>query len=193
MTKPTLTTTVISDLAWEQLTNMDAPANSPIASTVAGVAPVQSWEETDQILPDIGQVDNELLAAAGLSNTILISVKTEEVLKTITVSIGDNGNWFVGGVDTGVAAQGTNEASIARPTGVYGAASVFHIGNTLTIGAGLMYCVKEGQNFFTMQTTAELNISIDASTTFVTIDRTGTVRTLAQVSTSGLSQSPKLW
>lgn len=177
MTKPTLTTTVISDLAWEQLTNMDAPANSPIASTVAGVAPVQSWEETDQVLPDIGQVDNELLAAAGLSNTILISVKTEEVLKTITVSIGDNGNWFVGGVDTGVAAQGTNEASIARPTGVYGAASVFHIGNTLTIGAGLMYCVKEGQNFFTMQTTAELNISVDASTTFVTIDRTGTVRT----------------
>lgn len=176
MTKPTLTTTVISDLAWEQLTNMDAPANSPIASTVAGVAPVQSWEETDQVLPDIGQVDNELLAAAGLSNTILISVKTEEVLKTITVSIGDNGNWFVGGVDTGVAAQGTNEASIARPTGVYGAASVFHAGNTLTIGAGLMYCVKEGQNFFTMQTTAELNISIDASTTFVTIDRTGTVR-----------------
>lgn len=177
MTKPTLTTTVISDLAWEQLTNMDAPTNSPIASTVAGVAPVQSWEETDQVLPDIGQVDNELLAAAGLSNTILISVKTEEVLKTITVSIGDNGNWFVGGVDTGVAAQGTNEASIARPTGVYGAASVFHVGNTLTIGAGLMYCVKEGQNFFTMQTTAELNISIDASTTFVTIDRTGTVRT----------------
>lgn len=177
MTKPTLTTTVISDLAWEQLTNMDAPANSPIASTVAGVAPVQSWEETDQVLPDIGQVDNELLAAAGLSNTILISVKTEEVLKTITVSIGDNGNWFVGGVDTGVAAQGTNEASIARPTGVYGAASVFHVGNTLTIGAGLMYCVKEGQNFFTMQTTAELNISADASTTFVTIDRTGTVRT----------------
>ena len=177
MTKPTLTTTVISDLAWEQLTNMDAPANSPIASTVAGVAPVQSWEETDQVLPDIGQVDNELLAAAGLSNTILISVKTEEVLKTITVSIGDNGNWFVGGVDTGVAAQGTNEASIARPTGVYGAASVFHVGNTLTIGAGLMYCVKEGQNFFTMQTSAELNISIDASTTFVTIDRTGTVRT----------------
>lgn len=177
MTKPTLTTTVISDLAWEQLTNMDAPANSPIASTVAGVAPVQSWEETDQVLPDIGQVDNELLAAAGLSNTILISVKTEEVLKTITVSIGDNGNWFVGGEDTGVAAQGTNEASIARPTGVYGAASVFHVGNTLTIGAGLMYCVKEGQNFFTMQTTAELNISVDASTTFVTIDRTGTVRT----------------
>ena len=177
MTKPTLTTTVISDLAWEQLTNMDAPANSPIASTVAGVAPVQSWEETDQVLPDIGQVDNELLAAAGLSNTILISVKTEEVLKTITVSIGDNGNWFVGGEDTGVAAQGINEASIARPTGVYGAASVFHVGNTLTIGAGLMYCVKEGQNFFTMQTTAELNISVDASTTFVTIDRTGTVRT----------------
>lgn len=177
MTKPALTTTVISDLAWEQLTNMDAPANSPIASTVAGVAPVQSWEETDQVLPDIGQVDNELLAAAGLSNTILISVKTEEVLKTITVSIGDNGNWFVGGVDTGVAAQGTNEASIARPTGVYGAASVFHVGNTLTIGTGLMYCVKEGQNFFTMQTTAELNISVDASTTFVTIDRTGTVRT----------------
>ena len=177
MTKPTLTTTVISDLAWEQLTNTDAPTNSPIASTVAGVAPVQSWEETDQVLPDIGQVDNELLAAAGLSNTILISVKTEEVLKTITVSIGDNGNWFVGGVDTGVAAQGTNEASIARPTGVYGAASVFHVGNTLTIGAGLMYCVKEGQNFFTMQTTAELNISVDASTTFVTIDRTGTVRT----------------
>ena len=177
MTKPTLTTTVISDLAWEQLTNMDAPTNSPIASTVAGVAPVQSWEETDQVLPDIGQVDNELLAAAGLSNTILISVKTEEVLKTITVSIGDNGNWFVGGVDTGVAAKGTNEASIARPTGVYGAASVFHAGTTLTIGAGLMYCVKEGQNFFTMQTTAELNISVDASTTFVTIDRTGTVRT----------------
>lgn len=177
MTKPILTTTVISDLAWEQLTNMDAPANSPIASTVAGVAPVQSWEETDQVLPDIGQVDNELLAAAGLSNTILISVKTEEVLKTITVSIGDNGNWFVGGVDTGVAAQGTNEASIARPTGVYGAASVFHVGNTITIGAGLMYCVKEGKNFFTMQTTAELNISVDASTTFVTIDRTGTVRT----------------
>lgn len=177
MTKPTLTTTVISDLAWEQLTNMDAPANSPIASTVAGVAPVQSWEETDQVLPDIGQVDNELLAAAGLSNTILISVKTEEVLKTITVSIGANGNWFVGGEDTGVAAKGTDEATIARPTGVYGVASVFHVGNTLTIGAGLMYCVKEGQNFFTMQTTAELNISVDASTTFVTIDRTGTVRT----------------
>jgi len=177
MTKPTLTTTVISDLAWEQLTNMDAPANSPIASTVAGVAPVQSWEETDQVLPDIGQVDNELLAAAGLSNTILISVKTEEVLKTITVSIGANGNWFVGGVDTGVPAKGTDEATIARPTGVYGVASVFHVGNTLTIGAGLMYCVKEGSNFYTMQTTAELNISIDASTTFVTIDRTGTVRT----------------
>lgn len=177
MTKPTLTTTVISDLAWEQLTNMDAPANSPIASTVAGVAPVQSWEETDQVLPNIGQVDNELLAAAGLSNTILISVKTEEVLKTITVSIGANGNWFVGGEDTGVAAKGTDEATIARPTGVYGVASVFHVGNTLTIGAGLMYCVKEGQNFFTMQTTAELNISVDASTTFITIDRTGTVRT----------------
>lgn len=177
MTKPTLTTTVISDLAWQQLTDMDAPANSPIASTVAGVAPVQSWEETDQVLPDIGQVDNELLAAAGLSNTILISVKTEEVLKTITVSIGANGNWFVGGVDTGVPAKGTDEASIARPTGVYGAASVFHTGTTLTIGAGLMYCVKEGANFFTMQTAAELNISVDASTTFVTIDRTGTVRT----------------
>ena len=177
MTKPTLTTTVISDLAWEQLTNMDAPANSPIASTVAGVAPVQSWEETDQVLPDIGQVDNELLAAAGLSNTILISVKTEEVLKTITVSIGANGNWFVGGVDTGVPAKGTDEATIARPTGVYGAASVFHVGNTITIGAGLMYCVKEGSNFYTMQTAAELNISVDASTTFVTIDRTGTVRT----------------
>lgn len=177
MTKPTLTTTVISDLAWEQLTNMDAPANSPIASTVAGVAPVQSWEETDQVLPDIGQVDNELLAAAGLSNTILISVKTEEVLKTITVSIGANGNWFVGGEDTGVPAKGTDEAAIARPTGVYGVASVFHVGNTLTIGAGLMYCVKEGSNFYTMQTTAELNISVDASTTFVTIDRTGTVRT----------------
>lgn len=177
MTKPTLTTTVISDLAWEQLTNMDAPANSPVASTVAGVAPVQSWEETDQILPDIGQVDNELLAAAGLSNTILISVKTEEVLKTITVSIGDNGNWFVGGEDTGVPAKGTDEATIARPTGVYGVASVFHVGNTLTIGAGLLYCVKEGQNFFTMQTTAELNILVDSSTTFITIDRTGTVRT----------------
>lgn len=177
MTKPTLTTTVISDLAWEQLTNMDAPANSPIASTVAGVAPVQSWEETDQVLPDIGQVDNELLAAAGLSNTILISVKTEEVLKTITVSIGANGNWFVGGEDTGVAAKGTDEATIARPTGVYGVASVFHVGNTITIGAGLMYCVKEGSNFYTMQTAAELNISVDASTTFVTIDRTGTVRT----------------
>ena len=177
MTKPTLTTTVISDLAWEQLTNMDAPANSPIASTVAGVAPVQSWEETDQVLPDIGQVDNELLAAAGLSNTILISVKTEEVLKTITVSIGANGNWFVGGVDTGIAAKGTDEEAIARPSGVYGVSSVFHAGNTLTIGAGLTYCVKEGPRYYTLQTTSELSLEVNASTTFVTIDRFGTVRT----------------
>ena len=177
MTKPTLNTTVISDLAWEQLTNMDAPANSPVASTVAGVAPVQSWEETDQVLPDIGQVDNELLAAAGLSNTILISVKTEEVLKTITVSIGANGNWFVGGEDTGVPAKGTDEVSIARPSGVYGTASVFHTGGNLIIGAGLMYCVKEGKNFYTLQTTSELSLPVDSSTTFITIDRFGTVRT----------------
>lgn len=177
MNKIGLTTTVVSDLAWEQLVQIDVPANSPVAATVAGVAPVQSWEETDQVLPDIGDVDNKLLGAAGLSNTILISTTTKEVLETITVSIGANGNWYVGITDTGVAAKGTDEKTIARPTGVYGSAVVYQQGGNLHIGAGMAYCTKEGPSYYTMVTSAELVIPVSNSTTFVTIDRFGTVRT----------------
>lgn len=177
MNKIGLTTTVVSDLAWEQLVQIDNPPNTPVAATVAGVAPVQSWEETDQVLPDIGDVDNKLLGAAGLSNTILISTTTKAVLETITVSIGANGNWYVGIQDTGIAAKGTDEKTIARPTGVYGSAVVYRQGNDLHIGGGLTFCTKEGPSYYTMTTTAELVIPVTNTTTFVTIDRFGTTRT----------------
>ncbi|UNI71193.1 hypothetical protein P5_0016 [Aeromonas phage P5] len=178
-----LTTTVVSDLAWQQLVQIDAPANSPVASTVAGVAPVQSWDETDQVLPDIGDVDAKLLGAAGLSNTILISTTTKDVLETITVSIGANGNWYVGTTDTGVPAKGTNEQAIARPTGVYGSAVVYQQSGELHIGAGLAFCTKEGPSYYTMTTTAEIVVHIASDTTFVTIDRHGVTR----VYNSGIS------
>lgn len=177
MNKIGLTTTVVSDLAWEQLVQIDNPPNTPVAATVAGVAPVQSWEETDQVLPDIGDVDNKLLGAAGLSNTILISTTTKEVLETITVSIGANGNWYVGIQDTGIAAKGTDEKTIARPTGVYGSAVVYRQGNDLHIGGGLAFSTKEGPSYYTMTTTSELVIPVTNTTTFVTIDRFGTTRT----------------
>ena len=166
----------VDDLVWDQLVQMDAPLGSPVSSTVAGVAPVQTWEYTEQVLPDIGDVDNKILAAAGMSNTILISTTAKEVLESITVSIGENGNWFVGNEDTGVAAAGTSPGVIARPTGMYRASLITQVGNLLTIAAGAQFVTSSGGAYHQFATTADVVVTLDMDTTLLTIDRDGIIR-----------------
>lgn len=171
-----LSLVTVDDVVWDQLVQMDAPLGSPVSSTVAGVAPVQTWEYTEQVLPDIGDVDAKLLAAAGLSNTILISTTTAEVLETITVSIGENGNWFVGNTDTGVVASGTSPNTIARPTGMYRASLITQAGNLLTIAAGAQFVTSAGGQYLQFSTTADTVITLNTETTLLTIDSDGVIR-----------------
>ena len=171
-----LSLVTVDDVVWDQLVHMDAPLGSPVSITVAGVAPVQTWEYTEQVLPDIGDVDAKLLAAAGLSNTILISTTTAEVLETITVSIGENGNWFVGNTDTGVVASGTSPNTIARPTGMYRASLITQAGNLLTIAAGAQFVTSAGGQYLQFSTTADTVITLNTETTLLTIDSDGVIR-----------------
>lgn len=171
-----LTTTVVDSNAWDQLLQIDAPSNSPVSTTVGGVAPVQSWDETQQVLPNIGDVDNKILGAAGMSNTILISTTTAEILRTITVSIGANGNWYVGNQDTGVAATGTNPQHIPRPTGLYTGAAVEQLGAQITFKAGGQYCTKDGSEYKSFTMMADTSITILTDTVLLTIDSSGVIR-----------------
>lgn len=171
-----LTTTVIDAVAWDQLLQMDAPSNSPVSTTVGGVAPVQSWDETQQVLPNIGDVDNKILGAAGMSNTILISTTTAEILRTITVSIGANGNWYIGNQDTGVAATGTNPQHIPRPTGLYTGAAVEQAGSLITFKAGGQFCTKDGTEYKSFTMMADTSITILNDTVLLTIDSSGVIR-----------------
>ncbi len=170
------TTTVVDANAWDQLMQMDAPANSPVSTTVAGVAPIQTWSEMEQVLPDIGDVDNKILAAAGFSNTILISTTTAEVLETITVSIGENGNWFVGTEDTGVPAVGTDATTMPKASGLYTAAALTQAGTQVTLVAGTEYCVKVGASYGSFVVLADTLITLSADTMILTIDNAGAIR-----------------
>ena len=173
----------ISDEAMDQLKAMDAPAQSPISTTFAGVAPIQTWMELGQVLPDIGDVDKKILASVGNTNTILMSTTTKDILATITVSIGTNGNWEVGGVDTGIPATGTAPERVPRPVGLYNAVVLGSDNGALVLPAGLTYTVVDGTDYYTLSTTAEIRVPIDESASIITIDRSGSLR-VYPVSTS---------
>lgn len=173
----------ISDEAMDQLKAMDAPAQSPISTTLAGVAPIQTWMELGQVLPDIGDVDKKILASVGNTNTILMSTTTKDVLATITVSIGTNGHWEVGGVDTGIPATGTSPERVPRPAGLYNAVVLGSANGALVLPAGITYTVADGADYYTLSTTAEIQIPVDTSASIITIDRAGSLR-VYPVSTS---------
>lgn len=173
----------ISDEAMDQLKAMDAPAQSPISTTLAGVAPIQTWMELGQVLPDIGDVDKKILASVGNTNTILMSTTTKDVLATITVSIGTNGHWEVGGVDTGIPATGTSPERVPRPVGLYNAVVLGSANGALVLPAGITYTVADGADYYTLSTTAEIQIPVDLSASLITIDRAGSLR-VYPVSTS---------
>lgn len=173
----------ISDEAMDQLRAMDAPAQSPISTTLAGVAPIQTWMELGQVLPDIGDVDKKILASVGNTNTILMSTTTKDVLATITVSIGTNGHWEVGGVDTGIPATGTSPERVPRPVGLYNAVVLGSANGALVLPAGITYTVADGADYYTLSTTAEIQIPVDSSASIITIDRAGSLR-VYPVSTS---------
>ena len=173
----------ISDEAMDQLKAMDAPAQSPISTTLAGVAPIQTWMELGQILPDIGDVDKKILASVGNTNTILMSTTTKDVLATITVSIGTSGHWEVGGVDTGILATGTSPERVPRPVGLYNAVVLGSANGALILPAGITYTVADGTDYYTLSTTADIQIPLDDSASIITIDLAGSLR-VYPVSTS---------
>ena len=173
----------ISDEAMDQLKAMDAPAQSPISTTLVGVAPIQTWMELGQVLPDIGDVDKKILASVGNTNTILMSTTAKDVLATITVSIGTNGHWEVGGVDTGILATGTSPERVPRPVGLYNAVVLGSANGALVLPAGITYTVVDGADYYTISTTAEIQIPVDSSASIITIDRAGSLR-VYPVSTS---------
>lgn len=166
----------VTDEAMDQLRAMDAPAQSPISTTLAGVAPIQTWMELGQILPDIGDVDKKILASVGNTNTILVSTTTKDILATITVSIGTNGHWEVGGVDTGIPATGTSPERVPRPVGLYNAVVLGSANGALVLPAGVTYTVADGTDYYTLSTTSEIHIPVDESASIITIDRSGTLR-----------------
>lgn len=145
MTNPITPKTLVAldEEAWNELAELGAPVADPTQNTAVGIAPIQSWSETDPILPDLGNVDNKILGAAGLSNTILVSTETKEILAAITVNVGANGNWYVGPTDTGIKAEGTDPLKLLRPPGTYimGTQSWDNSTRMLTISAGTGYCV----------------------------------------------------
>ena len=173
----------ISDEAMDQLKAMDAPAQSPISTTLAGVAPIQTWMELGQVLPDIGDVDKKILASVGNTNTILMSTTTKDVLATITVSIGTSGHWEVGGVDTGILATGTSPERVPRPVGLYNAVVLGSANGALILPAGITYTVADGTDYYTLSTTADIQIPLDDSASIITIDLAGSLR-VYPVSTS---------
>ena len=166
----------ISDEAMDQLKAMDAPAQSPISTTLAGVAPIQTWMELGQVLPDIGDVDKKILASVGNTNTILMSTTAKDVLATITVSIGTSGHWEVGGVDTGIPATGTSPERVPRPVGLYNAVVLGSANGALILPAGITYTVADGTDYYTLSTTADIQIPVDGSASIITIDRSGSLR-----------------
>lgn len=176
MSDPIKTTQILSPEAWGQITEMDKPLGSPIFQTTVGLNPIQSWSMTDQVLPDIGDVDNKILAAVGATNTILISTTTAEVLKTITVSIGANGNWYVGNADTGVAAKGTDPEKFARPNGVYKSVTPTVSGNQVTIPAGFEFSVRSSDGYAVGVTNQPITFEVAESVGFMTLDADGIAR-----------------
>lgn len=168
---------VLESNSWDQLMQMDLPASSPIETTTVAVAPVQSWRETEQVLPDIGDVDYKIIAAAGNTNTILVSAPTAEVLKSITVSIGTNGHWYIGNTDTGVAAKGTEIEAVARPTGVYKGVTIARVGDEITIAAGLEYSVLTAEGYKNLVTSAPIKFTTSLDAVAVTLDGSGVLHT----------------
>ena len=163
----------------DEIVQLAAPDATPQAQMIDSVGPVQTWSNNGIILPDIGDVDAKLLALGGLSNTIVVSTTTAELLATITVNIGANGNWFVGDVDTGVPASGTDPEKIMRMVGSYEQAPMSFDLPTLmySITAGGQYVVYDGltSGYVQFTVTALIQATIAVDTSIITIDSMGTL------------------
>lgn len=172
----------------DQLANLAAPQNDPIADTLQGTAPVQAWDTVLPNLPDVGQVDNEIIAAGGKSNTILMSVSDKEMLKTLMVSIGENGNWYIGAEDTGVTAEGTDPTAVIRPTGTYVAPAYTFDENTreLVVGSGGVYVVTDGltNRVYQFITTTTNSMAVPTDSVAVGINYLGELTSVNSASTA---------
>lgn len=179
MSNPPKKLDVLSDEGMQQVLNLAAPAADPTQTTLQGMAPIQMWEAADPILPDVGDVDNKILGTGGRTNTILISTTTAEVLRAITVSIGADGYWYIGGTNTTVKAAGTNLEKVLRPSGMYVRPALeFDSGtNKLTIHAGGAYNVMDTTTLLFKQFTnqAESEVDIAVNTRVVGVDATGNI------------------
>lgn len=181
---------VLDDAGINDITQLSMPLADPTQTTLQGMAPIQMWNPTDPIMPDVGDVDAKILAAGGKSNTILVSTTTADVLATITVSIGPNGNWWVGATDTGVAAQGTDLTKVLRPTGLYVRPPLIFDKNTmrLTIGAGGAFCILDptGTNVAQFTSTHETVVTVNPTTKVVGIDVNGNVQQITDTTDPNL-------
>ena len=160
-----------------EIVSLAAPEADPQQFAMDATGPIQTWTNEHVILPNIGDVDAKLLGLGGLSNTIVVSTTTAEVLATITVNIGLNGNWFVGDVDTGVPASGTDPESILRMVGAYIQAPMSYDvpTATMTISAGGHYVAYNGiaEGYAQFQVTGIITDVIAASTKVVSMDSAG--------------------
>ena len=74
----------------------------------ASVIPNPDWTQTDETKADY--IKNKPTKLSQFENDSMFT--TSDDISSITPSIGDNGNWFVGSVDTGVAAKGADGKGI---------------------------------------------------------------------------------
>lgn len=173
------TLTEVDATAIAQLVSLTTPNPDPTANTLAGSSEVQLWDTVEPILPDLGNVDNKILAAGGLSNTILISTETAEILRAITVRVGSNGNWFVGDTDTGISAVNTDVTRVVRMSGMYVAPSqsFTEVTQELTVSAGGQFVVYGGAiaGYLQFAIGDAFTVAILDATKMVTIDELGVV------------------
>lgn len=74
----------------------------------ASVIPNPDWTQTDETKADY--IKNKPTKLSQFENDSMFT--TSDDISSITPSIGDNGNWFVGSVDTGVVAKGVDGKGI---------------------------------------------------------------------------------
>lgn len=79
-----------------------------------GQTNTQAWNPDIEQLPELGSNVPTIAGIIGESNTVLISMPDFEAIKQLMPVVGSNNNWWVNGVDTGIAAV-PDKSKVLRP------------------------------------------------------------------------------
>lgn len=188
--KPTL---VINDDLLKQIQDMVQQQDAPVSATAIGTAPIQPWSPKDAMVPQVGNIDPAIIDGLGMSNTIIISTETAAMLATITVSIGQNGNWFVGNSDTGVAAKGTDLNKVVRPFGTYQQTQMSWdpTKSSLHLAQGGLYVTYTSATgeFHQFSVSGNHTITVTAGTTLLSISADGNIHEYTDVNKDSVPES----